>query len=281
MSAFEDYIAHLRRTNYRPGTIVTLRNALVRVRRATGLPLLDVTPQAADDWWALHTSGPAGRRTDLSALHGFYRWAGRNGLIDADPTARLAMPRKPHRMPRPMADTELRRALDGADDQMAAVLLVAAFCGLRIGEIARIRWRDVLDVQDPPALFVAEGKGGRQRIVPLPAIVADALHGLPHRGPYVFLRGDGRPGGNSPARLSQKANRYLRSVGVPATVHQLRHRYATEVYRSCRDLRLTQELCGHASPETTAQYTKYAAEDGAGVVARVAELWASVQGVAG
>jgi integrase/recombinase XerC len=272
MTAVDDYVQHLRRTNYRHATVEQTRYCLQRVRRLVGVDLTEMTPEQADDWWVLHTAGPQGRRVDLSMLRCFYRWAKLHGLVEADPTVRLAMPRKPKGMPRPMADGELHLALDHAGREMTAVLLVAAFCGLRIGEISLIRWRDILDLQAPPSLAVPNGKGGRGRVVPLPQLALDALREMPNRGPWVFPRSDGRKP-YTPARLSQKTNTHLRTAGVQATVHQLRHRYATEVYRQSRDLRLTQELCGHASPETTAQYTKYAAEDAAGVVQRVAEAW--------
>lgn len=70
--------------------------------------------------------------------------------------------------------------------------------------------------------------------------------------------------------MQKRANTYLRSVGVDDTFHSLRHRYGTQVYElSGFDLRLTQELLGHASPATTAIYTKVNARAGAGVALRL------------
>jgi len=64
-------------------------------------------------------------------------------------------------------------------------------------------------------IIILDGKGGRQRVVPMGPLVVGELQaaGMPHRGP-AFPRRDGKPGPNTAARISQAANRYLRSVGI-------------------------------------------------------------------
>jgi integrase len=79
---------------------------------------------------------------------------------------------------------------------------------------------------------------------------------MPHSG-WVFRRADGRPGPNSPAVVSKVANTHLRDCGTDATLHQLRHRFASALYAQTQDLRLVQEMLGHASPETTAGYAAW------------------------
>ena len=105
------------------------------------------------------------------------------------------------------------------------------------------------------AVLVADGKGGHQRMVPLHPYVMGLLEALPLpvAGP-VFRRRDGLSGHPPPHLISQWANRHLHSVGIPDTLHSLRHRFATQIYRTTQDIRLTQELCGHQSPATTALY---------------------------
>ena len=56
------------------------------------------------------------------------------------------------------------------------------------------------------------------------------------------------------ASISRKGNKFLHSLGIASTMHTLRHAFATKVYRASKDLRLTQELMGHSSPQTTAVY---------------------------
>jgi site-specific recombinase XerD len=67
----------------------------------------------------------------------------------------------------------------------------------------------------------------------------------------------------------KELNTYLHSLGITSTAHSLRHRFATTIYEETRDLRLTQELMGHTSPETTAIYTQ---ANHAGAAAAVAAL---------
>lgn len=139
---------------------------------------------------------------------------------------------------------------------MAAVLTLAAYAGLRAAEIAQLCWSD-LDV-DHGLLLVTDGKGGKQRTVPLhPAILAALQQlGQQRRGP-VLVRRDGRSGHWTHSVVSKYANTYLHALGFSDTLHSLRHRYGTAVYFASHDLRLTQELMGHASPVTTAGYTAW------------------------
>jgi len=117
------------------------------------------------------------------------------------------------------------------------------------------------DVDQVEAVILVCGKGGKEREVPAAPVVLDALaaYGLPPAGPVFRLAGGpyGRGKGGQPCRpdyVSNAANAYLRSVGVPASIHQLRHRFATQVYRQTRDLVLTADLLGHGSVSTTQRY---------------------------
>ncbi len=78
-----------------------------------------------------------------------------------------------------------------------------------------------------------------------------------------------------PWNVSQMVNRYLHSIGIAKTAHCLRHSFATNIYRTTRDLRLTQELMGHASPATTAIYAACDMEKAAPAVAAL-----SIEGLA-
>jgi site-specific recombinase XerD len=92
-------------------------------------------------------------------------------------------------------------------------------------------------------------------VVPLSPFVLGELAaaGLPGRG-WAFLRRDGMPGPNTPATVSHQANQALHAAGIAATLHQLRHRFASQLYRHSRDLRLVQDLLGHVNLATTAGY---------------------------
>jgi site-specific recombinase XerD len=129
-----------------------------------------------------------------------------------------------------------------------------------VKEIAGLRREDIFEESDPPVLVVNAGKGGHQRIIPLNPYVLRALRlaGLPRSG-YVFVSSCGDCCGRPIQRqtVSKLMSRYLRDAGVTGTAHSLRHRFATEVYRKSQDIRVTQEMLGHSSPETTARYAAY------------------------
>lgn len=199
---------------------------------------------------------PRSRSVYLSAVHGFYDWCVLEGHRADDPTVRIRRVRLPRLLPRPMADDDLALAISLATPQLAAWLALAAYQGFRCKEIAGLRREDVMDRTDPQVLRVSSGKGGHEAVLPLNPHVLDALrkHGLPAHG-YVFTQRDGRP--YLPKTVSVYASRYLREVGVDATLHQARHWFGTAVWKSSKDLRVTQELMRHSSPSTTAGYAAY------------------------
>ena len=118
-----------------------------------------------------------------------------------------------------------------------------------------------------PAAVLLHGKGSKDRVLPLGEVVLVELerYGLPRSGP-VFPRRDGHPGHNTSTRVSNIVHKHLRAVGVPFTLHQCRHRFATAIYRQSKDLRMTQELLGHSSPTTTAIYAQFDTAAAAGAL---------------
>jgi len=194
------------------------------------------------------------RRNYIGHLHQFYVFAAERHGSEV-PTAKIRRPRVPRNLPRPMKDEHLRRALEEAPDaEMRCWLLLGAYEGLRCMEIAGLDVDDVRDDED--TLLVRKGKGAKDRGVPLHPLVLEALEMLPMpaSGP-IFTMPDGRR--CPPYVVSQRINRYLRSVGVPSTAHALRHWFGTNLLRGTHDLRVVQEMLGHSSPATTAMYAAY------------------------
>lgn len=213
---------------------------------------------------------PRTRYAYCSHIHAFYLWALDEGRLDADPTATIRRPRLPRLVPRPIADADLDHALMVAPPRLRAMMALAAFQGLRAGEIARLGREDVLDMNDPPVLIVDHGKGGHQRVVPLNehALIAMRLAGMPRSGP-IFKRADNGQA-LTPGAVSRLVNTYLHSLGIAATIHQLRHWFGSKLYQESHDLRMTQELLGHSSPSTTAGYAAWSVENGAQAVRALA-----------
>lgn len=257
----ERHLAACERRGLRPTTLSTRRSVLMRLAARYG-PLDQLDGDDLADWWDHHTSAPAARNVDLSHVRSFYRWLQRTGGRSDDPTVNLDRARTQRRLPRPISETDLEHAIRLADGRVAAWLTLAAFAGFRACEIAGLRGEDI-DF-DRQVLFVADGKGGHQRTVPMHPRVVDVLAGAPDAGP-VWTNRSGRP--ITPNLVSVVACGHLRACGVDATLHQLRHRFGTRVYAVSHDLRVTQELLGHASPTTTAGYVAWSEAAGTAAVA--------------
>jgi integrase/recombinase XerC len=205
---------------------------------------------------------------------GYYRWLARYHHI-SDVSGLLAQPSIPKGLPRPIPDRDLHDLLHLADGQLLVCLLLAAFCGARVGEIARLQRHDIHEDDDPP-IVVFHGKGQKMRVVRMPSGLGPQLRmiGLPARGNIVISPTTGRP--YSPNRLGQIVNSFMHEHGIAATIHSARHWYGTNIYRITRDIRLVQEMMGHSSPATTAIYAAFdpqQAEDmAAGLDARIAAM---------
>lgn len=250
------YLEHLRARNLRNSTVYNRWCALRRLSEYFGGPVLYLNEGQLRAWQNARTTQitPAARASELSNVCEFFRWALTERLRDDDPTVRLARPRTPRRMPRPIPDGQIAAAMVNAPYDIRVVLGLAAFAGLRACEISRLDFSEVGYFEDPPMIRINEGKGGKGRLVPLAPSLAEMLLALPHQHGPVIRGKNGNRSQLLPHRISQLANIYLHANGVPGTLHQLRHRFATSTYRACRDIRAVQELMGHSSPATTAIY---------------------------
>lgn len=236
-------------------TVDGRRLVLGLIMRATEKPILEVQPADLDAWQrSLGMLAANTRKAYISHAHCFYAWAHKNGLTSTNPADVLIHPKTRRTIPRPIGEQALQLAVSQAPPMYRLWLELAAYEGLRAGEIAALERADVLDTADPPALVV-HGKGGAMRMVALsPTPLASLLaFGLPVRGP-LFRMQCGRP--VTAHYVSLMANRYLHRIGIPETLHQLRHRFATQLLRANRgDIRQVQVQMGHRSIETTASYT--------------------------
>jgi integrase/recombinase XerC len=206
----------------------------------------------------------------LSAIHGFYVWAVSEELTETDPTTAIVRPKMRRVLPRPIDADSLNDAIRGARPQMRAMLLLAAFAGLRCMEIAGLERDDIIEAKS--LIRVRHGKGDKERIIPLHPDVLEALRLLPMpKSGRLFVRPMG--GSHTPDTVSIAVRSYLRTdCGIDATGHQLRHYFATEVYAFSKDIRVTQELLGHSNPATTAAYVAFSHVDAAKAVSSLSLL---------
>jgi len=246
-----DHMTYCRARGLRDTTVTQRGRAVRRFIRRVGCDPLDATENQAIVWFSMLTGTIGSRSVELSHVRSYCRWAVRFEHRAMDPTRLLDMPRRSRRLPRPISTDRLAVALDNASDvRVRAILILGAYAGLRACEIARLNWRDVSD----DAIIVRDGKGGHQRVIPLHPRVALALAGVPTMGGPVLPRLDGKPGGMTPMRVSNLANAHLHSLGIPDTLHSLRHSFASRMYNISLDIRVVQEALGHQSIGTTAGY---------------------------
>ncbi len=221
-----------------------------------------------------HTDGYARTSTAraMAAVRGFFRYADRRHGLHNPAIQAIRTPRLPHRVPRPLAETDARELIESAQTEAredwvgrrdAALLLLLYGGGLRIGEALALD--RVAAGADPHALRTlrVQGKGSKERLVPILPVIAEALAAyldacpvppLPHQPLFKGVRG-----GRLQQGVVQKLVRQLRiGLGLPetATPHALRHSFATHLLGSGADLRAIQELLGHVSLSTTQGYTE-------------------------
>lgn len=252
------HIVHLKYLNRRPTSVRQRQLALLHLERMNpGRPLLELDGEALQAFVQRKSLGSEARAGAVSHMRGFYRWALDESFITVDPSHRLRRPKREHRIPRPMPDKAAGRALDAAPDPIRQWLWLAAYSGLRCCEIAQVRGSDFLIRQTPPILVIRESKGGDPSVVPIAEPLMPVARELEEMGSeWCFPKGRGGTGHITAGQLQKRGNAFLHDLGVPETMHQLRHWYGTQTYKvTGRDLRSTQELMRHRSPVSTSLYT--------------------------
>lgn len=254
LPAIDSYLAHCERRGFSDQTIRCYKILLGSWSRfLDGLGIDDPGPAEVQAFLDLQPAAST-RATYLSWLRTYSRWALNEGLTGSDPTAKVEGPRIPAGQPRPLAEKHLALALAHADPQMRLFLFLGAKAGLRCKEIAGIHTDDLDLSSDPPMLYVSNAKGHSHGYVPLHPDIVSALRAWGVTDGYLF---PGHQGGRhiSPGTVGDKIAKHLRSLGIDATAHQLRHRFGSALYQSSRDIRLTQQALRHASLSSTQIYT--------------------------
>jgi integrase/recombinase XerD len=281
------YVEHLASTGVKDAAAVTpamVSDYAMRLREGVR--------NAEGTGWARPPLGPASVARAVVAVRSLHRFAQAEGLTEDDPAAAVQPPRPPRRLPKALGLDQVQAMLDvpatdtvlGLRDR--ALLEVLYGTGVRISEAVGLDVDEVARLVRPagasggvvtpggvtlqpdaptPGLRVL-GKGRKERIVPLGSYARAALDGyLVRARPELVRRGPGTPAlflNARGGRLSrQSAWTILRTVaeqaGITAEVspHTLRHCFATHLLDGGADVRVVQELLGHASVTTTQIYT--------------------------
>jgi integrase/recombinase XerC len=201
----------------------------------------------------------------VAGVRRYFQWLRRTGVIAVDPSASLRAPSGEGRLPRVLSAPELHALLDGPspDDEPQwrrrrddAVLELLYGSGLRVSELCGLDV-DHLDLGRRTA--VVWGKGAKQRQVPLSDVAVQALRAwLAIRHDVVDAQAGAALFGNHRGqRLGTRDVRRIidRRAASPTHPHALRHSFATHLLDGGADLRVVQELLGHADVATTQRYT--------------------------
>jgi integrase/recombinase XerD len=211
---------------------------------------------------------PSSIRRNVSALRTYFAYLLAEGIVVADPTDRVELPRAWRRLPDVLGRDDIARILDAPDpsDRLfwrdKALLEFAYASGVRVGELITVKSRDV-DLQEGLALVF--GKGSRERIVPLgrPALQALIVYLREIRPALARNRGEGavflNARGTPLTRMGvwKILRKHVDRAGITkrVTPHTLRHSFATHLLEGGADLASVQEMLGHADISTTQIYT--------------------------
>ncbi len=222
---------------------------------------------------AMDGTSNASRARSLSGVKNFLTWLDKQGILHNAAITAVRSPKLPHKIPRPMHETQAIDLIDqaGLNEKQdwvglrnTALFMLLYGCGLRIEEALSLQIKDM-----PRNGFLRViGKGSKERQVPVIELVERTLKDYLNECPFpddqnraIFL---GARGKQLHQGVAQKAVRDLRaSLGLPgsATPHAFRHSFATHLLQNGANLREIQELLGHSSLSTTQRYTEVNAEE--------------------
>jgi integrase/recombinase XerC len=208
----------------------------------------------------------------LSSIRSFFKWMGREHMMESNPALLVAAPKLPKKLPRVPTMEEMNSVLDSEMPEEAAfakrdrlILELLYGCGIRNSELTGI---NVDNLHKRQGVILVRGKGKKQRMVPFGDSAQIALRDyLPHRA--LILEHHKRKGEAAllinlrGSRLtSRSVGRIVKSIavagGLPSEVHPhtLRHAFGTHMLEEGADLRAIQELLGHERLSTTQRYTQ-------------------------
>ena len=253
-------------------------------------PTIDVITALAIEAHKRHLAARCGPRTiglALTGIRSFCRFLVASGLRLDDPTLHVRFPKAPKALPRALARTQVRElvaalavptGLHPVDDYQwrrnRLALLLMLYAGFRISEAQQLRVRDVQLEQ--ARIVIRAGKGEKDRVVPLHAVVVEELRPfLEGRREHHAVCGHAHGPALADKSMHHVFERWVPRLGLSfhLTSHQLRHTFITELIDRGANIFEAQELAGHESPETTRIYYRLSADHLRKAVDRLPATW--------
>lgn len=216
---------------------------------------------------SFHRKGLGGKSLSrwLSAMRSFFEFAIRHGWASNNPADGIQAPKSPKKLPKTLDVDQAAQFVAIAGDSALALRDCALFelmysSGLRLAEAAGL---DILDVDLQDALVTVTGKGNKTRMLPIGRQAIAALRAwLPQRKillkdeqPALFITQRGTRMTHRAVQLRMQQLSLRQGMDTPVHPHMLRHSFASHMLESSSDLRLVQEMLGHANISTTQIYT--------------------------
>ncbi len=275
MELTKHYLRYLKlERGYSPNTVEAYKHDLdwlLGYLEQEGLDPLSVKLEDLEHFAAMlsdHDISAKSQARILSGVRAFYRYLVLDGYLDVDPTELLESPHLPQHLPEYLSTEEVD-ALENSIDLTSneghrnrAIIEVFFSCGLRVSELTNLKLSDLFL---PQGFIRVNGKGGKQRLVP---ISERAIHELklwfddrrqmnikPGEEDYVFLNRRGHHLTRTMILIMVKRQAEAAGIKKIISPHTLRHSFATALLKGGADLRIIQELLGHADLGTTEIYT--------------------------
>jgi integrase/recombinase XerD len=268
----EEYLQYLKlERGLSDNTITSYRQDLTEFGKHFGNKRPNKATASAASVWVGHLSGlgrkPATVARKLSSLKQFFAYLTDNGHLKENPFATFSAPRIARYHPHYLSPGEVEKIIERVETDSLlgkrnrAIIELLYGSGLRISELIDLK---ISDIEAEAGFVKVLGKGGKQRLVPLGeyARVAIEIYLALRPRPPVEAAGDhlflSRSGGKlSRVGLWKVIKRMVAAAGVakPVSPHTFRHSFATHMLEGGADLRIVQEMLGHADISTTQIYT--------------------------
>ena len=244
-----------------PHTIRSYRLDLAQAFKASGNvkitgrgsdPLfLDIARRAQQAWAQL---SPASRNRKAATIKSFFHWLYQESYTEKDLSEQIHCTQVPKKLPTYLSIDEVMSVIKSyeEDEVFEKTLFYLLYGGgLRISEACGLKWKDILWNQSSARIL---GKGNKQRIVSFPEMTMQSLKKLSRQGEHEFVFGDTplctRNAFNLMIARGKKAGLFAR-----LNPHKLRHSFATHLLSGGANIRILQQLLGHASLVATEKYT--------------------------